>query len=100
MKKILIVLMALVFSACAQLHKRPAFTNVKLDMTKEAVIQAVGAPDNVIATHQVDGNLIEVLEYRDNGLWWGDRDEQYWFFFNNNKLQKWGRPGDHLRYLE
>jgi hypothetical protein len=64
------------------------------------MVRAAGHPDSVIASNSSDGETVEVLEYRKDALWWGDLDEAHWFFFANNKLQKWGRPSDHLRYVE
>ena len=75
------------------------FQNVQLGMSQEQFVQVAGKPDSVIAGHKLDNDLIEVYEYRDDGWWWGDLDEATWFFFNNHKLESWGRPGDHLRYV-
>lgn len=95
MKKIWIVLMTLALTACAQ-----SFDNVRLGMSKADVEQTIGAPDHVISASTIDGKIVEVLEYRQGDWWWGNLDENYWFFFANNTLEKWGRPGDHLRYVE
>lgn len=97
MNKAFSVAMVLMLTACAS---GKAFENVRLGMTKAEVVRAAGQPDGVVAANSVDGNAVEVVEYRRGGLWWGDLDESFWFFFNNDKLEKWGRPGDHLRYVE
>jgi hypothetical protein len=95
MKKFCIALMALALTACAQ-----SFDNIRLGMSKEDVVRIAGAPDHVISASQIDGKTVEVFEYRQGDWWWGNLDENYWFFFANNTLEKWGRPGDHLRYVE
>jgi hypothetical protein len=97
MKKTLLAVLAVSLSACAPALKT---NEVALGMSKDEVIQKLGAPHGVISSERLDNNLSEVLEYRRDGLWWGDLDETYWFYFNDNKLEKWGRPGDHLRYME
>jgi hypothetical protein len=95
MKNIGMALMVLALAACAQ-----NFDNVRIGMSKEDVVRTIGAPDNVIASSKIDGKIVEVLEYRQGDWWWGNLDENYWFFFANSTLEKWGRPGDHLRYVE
>ncbi|MGH8610428.1 MAG: hypothetical protein ACREX9_24400 [Gammaproteobacteria bacterium] len=100
-KSIYIGIGGLILSACAPYPFRGAdFENVKLGMSKAEVAQNAGRPTHVIGSRNIDGRTVEVLEYRRGGLWWGDLDESYWLFFNNDKLEKWGRPGDHLRYVE
>lgn len=100
-KNIFIVVGGLILSACAPYSFRGAdFENVKLGMSKAEVAQSAGRPTSVIGSRKITASTVEVLEYRRGGLWWGDLDESYWFFFNNDKLEKWGRPGDHLRYIE
>lgn len=95
MKKTSVVFLALALTACG-----PTFENVKLGMSKADVIRTLGSPDRVIAANTIDDKTLEVLEYREGDWWWGNLDENYWFYFSNNTLEKWGRPGDHLRYVE
>lgn len=89
---IIVGLLSVLLAACA--HKA-TFENVQLGMTKEELVQAAGHPNSVVASSKVGPELLEVYEYRQAGFWWGDLDDSYWFFFSNNKLQKWGRPYDH-----
>lgn len=96
MNKSLLLVATLMVSACAQ----QTFENVELGMNKQEVIEVAGRPDSVIASHEIDDELVEIFEYRQGGWWWRDLDETYWFFFVNEKLQKWGRPGDYLRYVD
>lgn len=90
----LIGVMTLFLVACVHTS---TFENVRLGMSKEEVVKAAGHPNSIIATNKVDNDLVEVFEYRKEGIWWGD--DSYWFFFSNNTLQKWGRPYDHY-YLD
>ncbi len=94
MKKAFLVAIVMVLAACAQ-----TFDNVRLGMSKQKTIQSAGRPDSVIAAYKKDGKIIEVLEYRRDGLWWGDLEEPTWFYFTNDKLERWGRPDDRLRYV-
>lgn len=97
MNKLFLLVAALVVSACAQ----QTFENVELGMNKQQVIEVAGRPDSVIASHEIeDEGLVEIFEYRQGGWWWGDVDEAYWFFFMNDELARWGRPGDYLRYVD
>jgi hypothetical protein len=96
MQKALSLVLVLLLSGCGSY-----FTNVKLGMSKQELERVAGKPHAVIAANRVNENLVEVVEYRRGGYWWGDLDQSYWFFFNGNKLEKWGRSGDHLlRYLD
>jgi hypothetical protein len=97
MKYVLVVLLALQLSGCASALRTK---DVTLGMSKDQVMQALGRPHGIISAEKLDNHAREVIEYRRDGIWWGDLDETYWFYFNDDKLEKWGRPGDHLRHLE
>lgn len=94
MKQAFLVAIVMVLAACSQ-----TFENVRLGMSKQETIQSAGSPDSVIAAYDEDGKIIEVLEYRRGGLWWGDLEGPTWFYFTNDKLERWGRPDDRLRYV-
>jgi hypothetical protein len=96
MKKIFLILAVLALSACAH----PTYRDVKLGMNQEELVAVAGQPDSVIASHKVDDVVVEIFEYHQGNLWWGDLDESYWFFFVDGKLEKWERPGDYLRYVD
>jgi hypothetical protein len=96
MKKFFLMITALALTGCA--HQ--TFQDVKLGMSQEEVVAVAGQPDSVIASHKVDDVVVEIFEYDQGDLWWGDLNESYWFFFVNGKLEKWERPGDYLRYVD
>ena len=96
MKKALLATLALGLAACAARN----FENVRLGMTQQQMIATAGEPHGVIAGYEANGERVEVFEYRRGNLWWGDLEDPYWFYFANDKLVKWGRPGDRLRYVE
>lgn len=96
MKKLFLMITVLTLTACAH----PTFQDVKLGMDPKEVVAIAGQPDSVIAAYEVDDNLVEIFEYQENNLWWGELGQSYWFFFVNKKLEKWERPGDYLRYVD
>lgn len=95
MKQLLLVALVAAITACAS----QSFQDVRLGMTKQQMITAAGDPDAVIAAYQRDNETVEVFEYRRDNLWWGDLEDPYWFYFSNNQLVRWDRPGDRLRYV-
>lgn len=97
MIKICPLLAALALTACA--HQ--TFQEVELGMNQEEVVTVAGKPDSVIAAYNVDDVSVEIFEYqKGGGLWWGNLDESYWFYFVDGKLEKWERPGDYFRYVD
>lgn len=95
MKQILLVALLLGLTACAS----QSFQDVRLGMTKQQMVSAAGNPDAVIASFQTEGETVEVFEYQRDNLWWGDLEDPFWFYFSNNRLVRWDRPGDRLRYV-
>jgi hypothetical protein len=96
MKNFYLLIAVLALTACA--HQ--TFQDVKIGMNQEEMVAIAGQPDSVIASHKIDEDLVEIFEYHEAGLWWGDLEESYWFYFVNGKLEKWQRPGDYLRYVD
>jgi hypothetical protein len=99
MKNVLVVTIALTLTACATGN---TFEYVRLGMSEAEMVRLAGSPDSVIAAYPLTKDTVErVYEYRSCYAcwWWGELDEPHWFFFVNNKLARWGRPGDHLRYV-
>lgn len=95
MKPILLGVLAVSLTACAS----QTFQDVRLGMTTQQMVDAAGKPDGVIASYRTDGETVEVFEYRRDNLWWGNLEEPFWFYFSDNKLVRWDRPGDRLRYV-
>jgi hypothetical protein len=95
MKQILLATLIVGVTACAS----QTFQDVRLGMTKQQMETAAGNPDGVIASYEADGKTVEIFEYRRDNLWWGNLEDPYWFYFTNNRLVRWARPGDQLRYV-
>ena len=79
---------------------------VEVGMTKQAVRDKLGRPSIVrSATHDDDGKLVEVHEYKvDRTSWWRkalfddeEEVEHYWLHFKDGKLVKWERGSDPQR---
>jgi hypothetical protein len=99
MKNVLVVTIALTLTACATGN---TFEYARLGMSEAEMVRLAGSPDSVIAAYPLTKDTVErVYEYRSScyACWWGEYNEPHWFFFVNNKLERWGRPGDHLRYV-
>jgi hypothetical protein len=96
MIKIFPFLAVVALTACA--HQ--TFQDVELGMNQEEVVTVAGKPDSVIAAYNVDDVSVEIFEYDKGGLWWGDLDKSYWFYFVDGKLEKWERPGDYFPYVD
>jgi hypothetical protein len=100
MKRILLA--SLVFLAgCLTSSKK--LLNLKLDMTKAEVQQAMrglvsptGKPKAARgAIRNKHGQVIEVWEYiLDRG---GEKDGVYWLYFYDDRLVQWGEAGDWAR---
>ena len=63
--------------------------------TKDAVVDKLGEPFNVIGSKRYEKGTVDVWAYeRWNVLIGPDRlDEEYWVYFLNDRLEQWGRPG-------
>ena len=74
----------------------PDFEKISLGMTKEDVRKAIG-PANLVrgAIYAKDGAQVEVWEYME--AIGGGKKRQYWLYFADGKLMKWGEAGDWRR---
>jgi hypothetical protein len=63
---------------------------------KEKVAEKLGPPVNVIGSKKFRGGIVEVWAYEKwhAGLGFDRKEEEYWLYFLNNRLEQWGRPGD------
>jgi len=95
MKRILLFAVVVGITGCAS----QTFQDVRLGMTRQQMVDTAGKPDAVIASFQTNGETVEVFEYQRDNLWWGDLEDPFWFYFSNNRLVRWDRPGDRLRYV-
>ncbi|MGD8449531.1 MAG: hypothetical protein PVJ20_07460 [Desulfobacterales bacterium] len=85
-KRIIIIFLSVAFLlGCAESFQR--INNLKIGMTKQEVIEVVGAPDSTSATKNV-----EYLKYRINtGLF--DTDE-YYVRLLDGQVESYGQKGD------
>ena len=91
MKKILLVLMAIVLSGCATMRSTNALS---LGMTKQEVIKAMGTPDSVKARGgQETLEYILAMETFMGAPVYNSR-VQYWVILENGKVVQYGRAGD------
>ena len=85
-KRIIIIFLSVVFLlGCAESFQR--INNLKIGMTKQEVIEVVGAPDSTSATKNV-----EYLKYRiKTGLFYTD---EYYVRLLDGKVESYGQKGD------
>ena len=100
MKKLIIVICFIFCLSVACATSRSSLRQVSLGMTKGDVVKTVGDPEVTRgAIINKFGQVIEVWEYRvmakgkllDIMPW--DADD-YWFYFMEGRLVKWGKAGD------
>jgi len=106
MKHIAILLIAIITSGCTFMHKDFAnygknYDKVKFHMLtigddKQQVINKIGEPVNVIGSKKFEKGIVEVWSYEKWRAQMGfdTKEEEYWVYFLNGKLEQWGRPGD------
>ena len=83
---IVIIFVALLFG-CAGLHSFREMNQLRIDMTKQEVIEVLGAPDSTSATRKV-----EYLKYRINtGLF---STAEYYVRLIDGKVESYGEQGD------
>ncbi len=72
------------FSSCAAL-RGPDFSRIQLGMNKEDLRITLNVrSDNIVSAERdpFNNSLLEIVQY----YWVGER---YWFYFINNRLDKW-----------
>ena len=69
---------------------------LNLGNSKNDVEQQLGKPINVIGSKRFEEGVIEVWSYEKWQAMPGrDRkEEEYWLYFLDGRLEQWGRPGD------
>ena len=89
----LLITVSLLLTSCA--HLMPIrLQNIHLGMSQDEVVQKLGKPFNVIGSRKFEKGEVEIWEYRRVDWWDGSITEQYWVYFLNGQLERWGRPGD------
>ena len=66
---------------------------------KDVVVGKLGNPVNVIGSKKFEKGVIEVWSYEKWHASIGPdyKEEEYWLYFLDGKLEQWGRPGDWQR---
>lgn len=97
-KKTSLVCMLVVLAVSCNSYRRINLGKLHLGMDKEQVMKVMKKrPDNTIGSTEFPEGTVEVLQYSKYEPWFGQLTEQYWLYFLNGKLRKWGRPGDWQR---
>lgn len=106
MKTLATIFAALLLSSCTFMHKDFAnydknYDRVNLHLLtigdeKQNVISKIGDPVNVIGSKKYEKGAVEVLSYEKwyARMGYDTKEEEYWLYFLNGKLEQWGRPGD------
>ena len=109
MKKILLVLVVHYFllSSCTPMHQdvdksEKNYRQIPLHLLsigdpKEQVTEKLGPPSNVIGSKRFSEGIVEVWTYekwRARTLRSDRKEDEYWLYFLNNRLEQWGRPGE------
>ncbi|MDR2269755.1 MAG: hypothetical protein LBF27_02510 [Sphingobacterium sp.] len=88
------------FAGCGLMKLRD-FTNIKVGMNQQEVIQKIGKPDLVVASKKYNDGILEIYEYTIAGD--STHVRKNWLHFFNNELQEWGpkenySPSDYDEY--
>ena len=88
LNRIIVIFMSVAFLfGCAGAHSFQKMNHLKIDMTKQEVIEVLGAPDSTSATRKV-----EYLKYRINaGLF---STAEYYVRLIDGKVESYGEQGD------
>ena len=86
--RIVVLMLSVVFLfGCAGTHSFQKMNHLKIDMTKQEVIEVLGAPDSTSATRRV-----EYLKYRIHRGLFSTAD--YYVRLINGKVESYGEGGD------
>jgi hypothetical protein len=95
-KALFLLIITLSIHSCA-VYKNPDFSLIRLDMSKEEVINLLGKPQRVVGAQKYDDGLLEIFEYKANKITSEEVDGRYnWLLFLNNKLQEFGDKNQYL----
>ncbi len=106
MKTIITLLIAMFLSGCTFMLQDFAnygknYEKIKLHLLtieddKQQVISKIGEPVNVIGSKKFEKGTVEVWAYEKWYAMMGydQKEEEYWLYFLNGKLEQWGRPCD------
>lgn len=98
--------MAILLSGCTFMHQD--FSNygknyekinlhlLNIGDEKQQVVSKIGNPLNVIGSKKFEKGTVEVWVYEKwyARMGYDQKEEEYWLYFLNGKLEQWGRPGD------
>ena len=106
MKIVMLIMAALLLSACTAMnqdfdkygknYKKINLHMISAGYDKQQVAAAIGDPLNVIGSKRFESGVVDVWAYEKWGAKMGfdEKEEEYWLYFLNGKLEQWGRPGD------
>ncbi len=100
-----ILLLFLLLGGCTFMHKDFAnygmnYDDIPLHLltlgdSKEDVARKLGVPKNVVGSKQFEKGVVEVWSYEKWHARFGydKKEEEYFLYFLNGKLEQWGRAG-------
>lgn len=106
MKIVMLIIATLLLSACTAMNQDfdkygKNYRKINLHMIsvgydKQQVVTAIGDPTNAIGSKRFENGVVDVWSYEKWGAKMGfdEKEEEYWLYFLNGKLEQWGRPGD------
>jgi len=106
MKSALTLFIAIFMAGCTFMHQDFAnygknYEKIKLHLLtigdeKQQVVSKIGEPVNVIGSKKFENGTVEVWSYEKwhARMGYDQKEEEYWLYFLNGKLEQWGRPGD------
>lgn len=109
MRIALIISILMLLSGCTFMHQDFAnygknYKKIPLHMLsigddKQQVVEKIGEPVNVIGSKKFQNGTIEVLAYEKwyAKMGYDEKEEEYWLYFLDGRLEQWGRPGDWSR---
>ncbi|MDF2518221.1 MAG: hypothetical protein K0R59_3517 [Sphingobacterium sp.] len=98
---LLILALVGLFVSCG-IMKPMDFTNIKVGMNQQEVIQKIGKPNLVVASKKYNDGVLEIYEYITGSID-STHVKRSWLHFFNNELQEWGpkenySPNDYDEY--
>lgn len=105
--KLVITLALILFAGCYYQHPKSQYrpldmSQVQIGMTEKEVRGLLGTPVDVIGSRRYDdGSTVRVIQYMEVDFGWvvpyDTVQKNYYLYFIDDRLDKWGRPGDWQR---
>jgi len=93
MKVISVLILAVTVAACAS-YSAIDTNEFRIGMSRVQASNAMGGRTKAIGANQYKHGVVEVVQVDRRSHWDSTVAERYYLYFLNDKLEKWGRPGD------